>query len=357
MRPVVRNGGVMLKGLMPIHKKDGKTYWYLRRKGRPLIALPDLPHDDPAFLAAYAAAWSATPGLPQRPTGGIASACLAAMRSKRYMALSPAYRAALRNHFDAMTRDIGAAPIRGVRDAHIAKNLTTADNPTARLKAWRFMCSHAKDTGLIDVDPSIAVRTSSRPTTEGHAPWTADEIAAFRDRWPIGTAARAAMELLHWGGMRISDAVKVGRGMVDKDGVLTFRQTKTGDPAYVPWTCALPSYAARMQADRDMMHQAIAPFGGHMTFLATTFGSSRSDKALGTLIRTSARLAKVEKSAHGLRKSRAIALAEAGATTHQIGAWTGHKTLKEIEHYTQKASRRRAVMGEEQEQNSANTSA
>ncbi|WP_242514395.1 tyrosine-type recombinase/integrase [Rhodovulum sulfidophilum] len=94
-----------------------------------------------------------------------------------------------------------------------------------------------------------------------------------------------------------------------------------------------------------------------MTYLATARGQTRSSKALGTLIREAARAAGIEKSAHGLRKARAVALAEAGATTHQIAAWTGHVSLKEVEHYTRATQRRAAVVGIEQERNVANTSA
>ena len=42
-----------------------------------------------------------------------------------------------------------------------------------------------------------------------------------------------------------------------------------------------------------------------------------------------------------------MALAEAGGTVHQIMAWTGHKSVSEIEVYTRKADRIRAVMGAE----------
>ena len=42
---------------------------------------------------------------------------------------------------------------------------------------------------------------------------------------------------------------------------------------------------------------------------------------------------------HGLRKAVARRLAEAGCTTHQIAAITGHGTLKEVERYTREANR------------------
>jgi integrase len=38
--------------------------------------------------------------------------------------------------------------------------------------------------------------------------------------------------------------------------------------------------------------------------------------------------------AHGLRKACATALAEAGATTHEIASVTGHQSLEEVERYT-----------------------
>ena len=43
--------------------------------------------------------------------------------------------------------------------------------------------------------------------------------------------------------------------------------------------------------------------------------------------------------------ARAIKAAEGGATASQIAAWTGHKTLAEVEHYTREYDRMRAAMG------------
>ena len=149
----------------------------------------------------------------------------------------------------------------------------------------------------------------------------------------------------------------IGPGMVDREGVLAFRQVKTGGMAYVPWSCPLPAYSASIAEDREHLHCSLsASAGGHMPFLATAQGRTPSEKALGTMIREAARDAGVQKSAHGLRKARAIALADAGAPPHQIGAWTGHESLKEIEHYTRQSNRRRAVMGQMLEPKSANGS-
>ncbi|MFN3527206.1 MAG: tyrosine-type recombinase/integrase, partial [Paracoccus sp. (in: a-proteobacteria)] len=183
----------------------------------------------------------------------------------------------------------------------------------------------------------------------GHPAWTDLDIEQFRARWRIGSMQRLCFELLFWTGARISDAVMIGTGMVGRDGVLQFTQKKTGEPAFVPWTCAPPAYARHMLTDRKLMHAALdARSEKHMTFLATAQGRTRSSKALGHVVSEAALTAKVGKSAHGLRKARAKALAEAGATVHQIAAWTGHITLEEVEHYTREANRRAAVRGREQ---------
>lgn len=350
MRPPVRDRRgqvVRLKNLMST-TKHGRTYWYFRRKGQPLIAMPDLPHDHPDFLAAYAEAQKTT-GVQVRGAapGSLTALIDAALRSERFAALSKVYRATLTRHYMELQDTVGAAKHRAIAEAHVRANVSAAASPQDRLKAWRFLYAYAIDAGLTTIDPSANVATPARPRSDGHPPWTREEIEAYRDRWAIGTVKRTAFEILFWTGCRIGDGVKIGPGMVDRDGVLTFRQNKTKGMAYVPWTCALPAYAtAEMADDRAQLLNALAARNSrHMTFLATTQGASRSDKALGTMIRESARVAGVEKSAHGLRKARAVALADAGATTHQIGAWTGHESLKEIEHYTIEANRKRAVMG------------
>lgn len=352
MRKGIRAGTVTLTGLMRIERR-GRVYWYLRRRGRPLVRLPDLPHDDPAFLAAYAAARADDPPPRSAPApGSIAGLIAAALASDTYLARSPVYRATLRRHFEAIRRTAGHAPARGLRDYIIRADVTAATNPTDRLKAWRFLTAFGLAAGLLPTDPARAVAAPRRAASDGHPPWAPDQLDAYRARWRPGTSARLAFELLHWTGARIGDAVRLGPGMIDRDGVLVFRQGKTGDIAYVPWSCPLPAYAAGMEADRRHLMATLRP--GHMTFLATAHGGPRSEKALGNLIRESARACGIERSAHGLRKTRAIALAEAGATVHQITAWTGHRTLKEAERYTRAAERRRAVMGTEQKPNDAN---
>ena len=343
-----RGKTVKLIGVYTVRKPSGATFTYYRRKGHPLVRLPDLPHDDPAFLKAYAEAKEAAAPV-QVAKGSMTALIAACVASTTFLRQSEGYRAILRRHFDALKIGYGQLPYSGVRDNHIAADVRKSTAPDHRMKAWRFLLSFAVSENLLPSDPSHGVKPPKREKTDGHPPWTADEIAAYRDRWSIETVPRRAFELLHWTGSRISDAVMIGPGMIDGKGVLTYRQKKTGDMAYVPWTCPLPTHAMGAEKDRQALHEALSHAERHMTFLATQNGRTRSSKALGTLIREAARECEVEKSAHGLRKARAKYLAESGATTHQIASWTGHATLKEVEEYTRAADRYRAAIGTEKE--------
>jgi integrase-like protein len=51
---------------------------------------------------------------------------------------------------------------------------------------------------------------------------------------------------------------------------------------------------------------------------------------------------KADRVLHGLRKTAALSLAEAGCTVHEIQAITGHKSLAEVERYTRAPAKGRA---------------
>jgi Phage integrase family len=75
-----------------------------------------------------------------------------------------------------------------------------------------------------------------------------------------------------------------------------------------------------------------------LTFLVTEFGRPFTPAGFGNWLRDQCDQANLHHcSAHGLRKATAAALAEAGATAHEIAAVTGHMSLEEIERYTRAA--------------------
>lgn len=353
MRPGV--WAVKLKGIRRQRRGD-RVIRYHRATG---IRLPDdIPETHPDFIAAWAAAEAKAADPMQMAarshpvaSGSLAAAVRALRTSPQYRELSDSYRSIIRRETDAILVAYGSVPVAGIRQRHIEADLDKLPpNPAnARLKAWRLIFRTARRTGLVEDDPTAGVAKRAAPT-EGHIAWNADEVAAFRAHHAIGTAARACFELVFWTGARTCDAVRLGRANVDADGILSFRQVKTGGLAYVPWTSNLPPWASSWRSERDRVHEALACLGGGFTFLEAQ-GRVRSVKGLGNVISDAARAAGlVKRTAHGLRKSRLTMIAEAGGTAHAIMAWGGHSSLSEVERYTRAAERRRLIIGHETNQ-------
>lgn len=130
-----------------------------------------------------------------------------------------------------------------------------------------------------------------------------------------------------------SDIVRLGRQHV-QGGVLSFRRQKTKAPVDIP-------VLAELQVAIDAM-----PKAKHLTFLVTEHGKPFTPAGFGNWFRDQCDQAGVSKklSAHGLRKAGATRLAEHGCTDHEIMAWGGWSTLKEVQRYTKAASRKRLAL-------------
>lgn len=81
-----------------------------------------------------------------------------------------------------------------------------------------------------------------------------------------------------------------------------------------------------------------------LTFLLTDYGKSFTEAGFGGWFRERCDASGLPHcSAHGLRKAAATALAESGASAHQLMAWFGWKSLKEAERYTRAANQKKLV--------------
>lgn len=311
--------------------------------------LPDLPEEHPDFIAAWAEEerkGAPQPAMPDMAPGSIGRAVNDYLDSRDLTDVSDGYRRAVRRHLGAIAATFKGALLSDLQSKHVRADVgrLSGSAELARHKAWRRFLAWAVRNGRLDDDPSATVPRPKQQAVDGHEPWSAADLARYRVRWPIGTAPRAAMELLFWTGARVGDARRLTAGMV-RGGVLSYRQGKTRSEAHVPWQGALPAFARGMEADRDMMHAALAAVATPgLLILPTERGVMRTAKGLSNTVNDAARAAGLGKRvAHGLRKARLTVLAEAGASVHQIAAWGGHLTLAEVEHYTRKADRRRAM--------------
>jgi integrase len=334
---------------------SGNVRYYFRPKGQKGVAMPDLPPDHPGFFAAYAIAAGSNKPIRRPARSGILAFGL---KSDTFLVgLAEGTRVVRRRMLDEIRERYGHARVSDLQQKHVeaALNRFSGHAWNNHLKTWRGLGKWLAQKYNIE-DPAIGIKKAPVAQSEGHTPWSKEDIEEFRSHWSLETPERLAFEIIFWTGARISDAVRLGYGNVDQDGWLVFRQQKTGGEVAIPFARALPEFAEGMMPDLSFIHAALdARKDKHVTWITTAHGKSRSAKAAGQWLAAKARAAGVNgRSAHGLRKSRARALVEAGGTTAQIGAWTGHESLSEIERYIRNFNKRMVLSSTEQEQKRSN---
>lgn len=342
--------GVRLSRVKRIRKASGAVYTYYRRADGGLVALPNLPENDPEFLRAYADAAAADRKTPRPAPGKTVDALISRYYlSRPYQDLAPSSRADRRRILEHIRDARGAAPVAGLATRHLQADVDALAPFAARnrLKAWRALCGLGLALGWMKDDPSREVRPP-KADVEGHAIWSDEDLDAFRRRWPLGTAERLAFELLIGTGQRRSDVVAMGWQNLSRDGsTLSLRQQKTGKRLELP-------------VGRDLGAALALCDRGRMTFLETAQGAARTAAGFGGWFRRACDAAGLaERSAHGLRHAKARLLAEAGSTVSEIAAFTGHESLSEVRRYTDSADQARlarsAAARLEREQNSGNS--
>jgi integrase len=226
---------------------------------------------------------------------------------------------------------------------HVKANLEplTPAVASTRRKAWRKLAEFWETSGMTKINVADGVKRKKLPKTDGFLEWTGADLAVFRAHWPIDTPQRLAMELLQWTGARCIDAVTLGPQKIGRDGVLTFRQSKTGVEAYVPWQG--PAFG--LEAQRGDLLICTAKTTA-LVWTLTNYGKPRTQAGFSQWFSKAATEAGLPHlSAHGLRKYRMNQLAESGVPLLAMQAWVGHTTLDEVQHYTARADRKKAISG------------
>ena len=312
--------------------RHGKTRHYFRRKGRQK-ALPGLP-GSAEFMESYQAALEGneadTPKASAPPPGSISALVAAYYRSADFKTLRDSTKTTYRGILERFRAEHGSKPVKLMEQRHVRRIIADkADTPAAAnnlLRILGMLMRFAIEEGLRKDDPTAGVR-KVRHKSEGFATWNEEQIAQFEKAFAVGTRERLALALLLYTGARRSDVVTLGRQHVQA-GRITFTQQKTTNRVSIPLHPELAKVLAEVPKDQ-------------LTFLVTAYGKPFTPTGFYNWFTAACRTADLPKglSPHGLRKAIARRLAEAGCTPHQIGAITGHKTLKEIERYTSEANR------------------
>jgi integrase len=308
-------------------------YHYFRRRGSPRIPLPGVV-GSAQFLEAYSQALAAAPvaiGASKRSKPGSISAALAEyFTSQSFRSLTGGTPAQRRSILERFREQHGHMPLASLPKEFLVAMLDTmAPNPARLwLRALRHFLRWAETRKLIRQDPTLGIRIRP-PKSDGHHTWSESEIAQFEATHPVGSKARLALAVALYTAQRRSDVIRIGRQHI-RDGVLVVRQQKTGTSLSIP-------------VHSDLQKIIDTTPIGHLTLLTTRFGRSYRDNNFSDQFRAWCEDAGLPQHCvfHGLRKAAARRLAEAGCTAHEIAAMTGHKSLREVEHYTRAADQAR----------------
>lgn len=315
--------------------RHGKRRYYYRRAGRRfrLVGRPG----EPEFMRAYedAAANFATAQqeTSKPPPGTFDALAIAYYRSSQFRSLSTASQRTYRFAIDRWRMEHGSKRVMHLERQHITEHLSKRfddSGPEAAnqlRKVLKILCRFALDEKWRRDDPTIGIR-KYKSKGQGFPAWSEEEIAKFLKHWGVGTRERLAFCLLLYLGQRRGDTARMGRQHRDGD-TIRVTQSKTGTPLTIMLHPELKSVLDALPND-------------NLTYISSTFGKPYTVESFGNWFREVCDAAGLKnRSAHGLRKSAARRLAEAGCTTKQIASITGHKSLTEIARYTESADQER----------------
>jgi integrase len=322
---------------IPDHNDAVRLASFFRRRGLKAIPLPGLPGSEEfmnAYQMALALADETPPEIGSHRTepGTINALVVSYYKSDEWLhGLAEETRKTRRRIIERFRVKHGSKRVRLLRRDHIAKMLVEIEKPIAKrhwLNAIRGLLRHAVPT-MLKEDPTEGIATIKLPKTKGHHSWTDDEIAQYRSHWPNGTQQRLVMEFALETASRRGEVVRLGPQHIS-NGRIRIERIHGSDDVDIP-------VSDELQAACDAMPK------GHLTYIVTAYGKPRSKVGLGSDFAMWARQAGLPDRCrlHGLKKAGMRRRAEVGNTTHELMAFSGHKTLAEVQRYTVAANNRR----------------
>ena len=317
--------------------RHGKIRRYFRRLGFKQVPLHGLPASTDFRLAYEAALAGLTAphrremGAGRTKPGTLNALVVGYYQSLTFRELAPGTQAMRRSILESLRIKHGDERIAALPQKFIVQMLSRMGPGAARnwLKTLRHLLDAAVAEGFRTDNPTYGIKLPKHKTNGRHT-LTDDEIARFEAHHAIGTKARLAFALLLETAQRRGDVIRIGPQHLRAGPggpELYVKQQKTGTELLIPVTPELQQVLDATPCK-------------HLTFITTKTGRPFSGNDFSEQFRAWCDAAGLPArcSAHGLRKAAARRLAEKGATTHQIAAMTGHKTLSEVQRYTSAAS-------------------
>lgn len=179
--------------------RHGKVKWYARVGGSsrgPRVQLK-AEYGTAEFWSEYQAALATAPRKSSAPHEGTLAWLLERYReTTAWSHLSEATRRNRENHFKHVLETAGKEPFAKITTAHMMAARDRRANTPAQsrnfLDAMRGLFRWAVKARLVKTDPTIGVDNPPRPKSDGFAPWSEDDVAAYEKRWPGNATTRMA---------------------------------------------------------------------------------------------------------------------------------------------------------------------
>ena len=305
----------------------GAVRRYVRRRGFKKVPLPGLPGSD-EFMRAYqeAIAGAAPAARRSHKDGTVADLVTRYYGSPKFDKLSELSKAQYREQLDRFVIEHGHRYVLDLTadkaEKVIVKIGTTRPGLANKYRAILSAVFRYAVRLRLRADNPFSAEVIDAYKLGSYRSWTDGEMESYRKRWPLGTRERLAYAVLLYTGQRISDAIKLTRS-----DVFSISQKKTGAELQIP------KHPALVRAIKA------GPSNG-IYILGDENGRPLTENQLSDLVRDALRAAGLPPDCkpHGLRKANQRLLAEAGATTKQMQAISGHKTLRETERYSAQAN-------------------
>lgn len=328
-------------GASPYKDRHGVRRWRYRKGAFSRELGTDYGSEE--FLRRYEAAQTehrtgrkAGAGASQTVPGSINDLVASYYRTPEWRGLAELTTKTYRGIIEPFRVEHGTKLVARIERKHVMAILAKkADTPAAAnnlRKRLGQLFDHAIALDWIKSNPARLTK-AYKIAGDGFHTWNEVEIGQYFQHHAQGTVPHTAVTLMLYTGAARVDAVALGWANI-KETVegprLQYRRQKTqksnGILVSIPIHPDLWAVIGDLPKDRP--------------FLATAYGKGRSAAGLGNKMREWCDIAQLpECSAHGLRKACARRLAEAGATAHEIMSITGHKTLAEVQRYTEAALR------------------
>lgn len=196
------------------------------------------------------------------------------------------------------------------------------------LKVMGYLFEWAVDAGFMKENPARSVKRP-KTKTEGFKPWAPEDVVAFYKKHEAGSQARLAIEMILFTGLRRGDVWKIGPQHIRND-VIEIKAEKNQAALFIPLHPILKEAFERVNT-------------GHLAYLVTPIHRRpfKSKESFGNWFGEMCAEAGVASRAHGIRKTVAQQLAEAGGSNAELKALFGWSSDAMAALYTRNADKRK----------------